>query len=95
MSVYTIFNKDTISQEEYIVAFVNYLERAHKEDLEELLSDEDNSLHFTITANGLDLMNTSVRLGSLLFAYPIEMFEHFSEGKKKQKKNLKKKKKRN
>eukprot|EP01080_Neovahlkampfia_damariscottae_P009413 gene9413-1620_t len=83
MSVYTIFNKETISSEEYIDAFMNYVERAHKEELEDILSDEDTSLHFTITANGLDLMNTSVRLGTLLFAYPIEIFEYFNEGIKK------------
>jgi hypothetical protein len=88
MSVYTIFNKDTVTPDEYIDAFVNYLVKAHKEDIEEILHDPENTIHFTITTNGLDLMNTSVRLGTLLFAYPIEMFEYFNEGIKKAQKKI-------
>ena len=65
---YCVYDKNKSTSEEYINAFSQYILTNHMDQLEEIVSDDDTEIHYSLRVNVLSLLNVSVRLGSILLS---------------------------
>ncbi|KAL0478058.1 DNA helicase MCM9 [Acrasis kona] len=76
--VYCVYDKSE-TPEYYNSVLKDYLKKHHREDIERVLMEEDDTAHYPIKLSCLDLLNFNIMVGSLLLAYPKDVLPHFDQ----------------
>lgn len=77
---YCPYEPDSLSVEQYKRFFTRYLQRHHRRDICCILAEDDTTQHFGLVTNFMWILEADQKIGSILLAYPEELFPLFEEG---------------
>ncbi|KYR01834.1 MCM family protein [Tieghemostelium lacteum] len=78
--MYTIYDIDSFSKEEYLDFFVKLLLSHYVKDIEHILSQPDPSLYYSVVVEFLMILEGDVNFGPLFISNPTKLLPIFNEG---------------
>ena len=77
---YCPYEPDSLSEEQYKHFFIRFLQSHHRRDICCILAEDDVTQHFGLVTNFMWILEADQKIGSILLAYPEELFQLFDEG---------------